>query len=276
MLHALLNTSKPPNLRTLTSDGYVDDSLKKRYGLLLQLPNQATSISPELPDVLSLGEILETSQTYARPTLAERFQLAQRITTTFMELHNSRWLHKGFTSAKVIFISTSGPNISTKISYNDPYIVGFEFSRPTGRSNVSLPVVLNPGTEIYMHPRLRELNSGSYGEETVTRYRRGYDLYSLSLVLLEIALWQPLSAFAKKKFTPEKLHARFITIVEQNVAHTMGSNYKNAILAGLRWLESSESAVGCSSDGDESDAGQLQRMYWEIVRPIESCACRND
>lgn len=276
MLHALLNASKSTNLRTLTSRGYVNDSLKKRYGLLLHVPNQIPRQLSNLPDVVSLRGILENSQVRVRPTLAERFQLAQRITTTFMELHNSRWLHKGFTSEKVVFVSTTPQNTPTKIPYHDPYVIGFEFARPTGPSNTSLPVIVKPGTEIYMHPRLREMTSSAHGQDIAARFRRGYDLYSLSLVLLEIALWQPLSALSKSNLTPEKLHARFITIVEQNVAHTMGSAYRNAVLAGLRWFETSKSALEILYDEDDSDAGQLQRMYWEMVRPIESCACRNE
>jgi hypothetical protein len=41
ILHLLLSTRKPSNLRTLASRRHIDDSLKRWYGLLLQAPGQA-------------------------------------------------------------------------------------------------------------------------------------------------------------------------------------------------------------------------------------------
>jgi hypothetical protein len=110
--------------------------------------------STKQPYVVSLREILETSQTRVRPTVEERFRLAQRIATTFMEFHNASWLHKGFTSDRVVFVSTIVENYVTKIPYQDPYVIGFEVARPTGPTNISLPTILKPGTEFYMQPRL--------------------------------------------------------------------------------------------------------------------------
>jgi hypothetical protein len=78
-----------------------------------------------------------------------------------MELYSARWLRKGFTSDKVVFVLTIVENYVTKIPYQDPCVItrNFEFCRPTGPANTSLPVILKPGMELQMYPRLRGITA---------------------------------------------------------------------------------------------------------------------
>jgi len=76
-----------------------------------------------------------------------------------MELYSGRWIHKGFTNDKVGFVSTIVSNYVTKLPNQDPCVIGFEFCRPTGPANISLPVILKPRMKLQMCPRLREITA---------------------------------------------------------------------------------------------------------------------
>jgi hypothetical protein len=91
-------------------------------------------------------------------------------------------------------------------------------------------------------------------QDTAICFCRGYDIYNLSLLLLEIALWQLLGTFSKANLTPEKLHKRFIAISEQNVAHTMGSAYRVAVLPCPRRFETLKTTQELSEQEEVSAA----------------------
>ena len=122
----------------------------------------------------------------AVPLLGDRFKLAYRLAKAFNLLHPAMWLHKDFRSCNVIFFDKSGskPDSET-IDVNEMYIVGFQYSRLGIAGEVSIetqPQSEDISVSIYRHP---DLNNGS-------GYRKLYDLYSLGVVLFEIALWEPL------------------------------------------------------------------------------------
>ncbi|PMD13270.1 hypothetical protein NA56DRAFT_651857 [Hyaloscypha hepaticicola] len=120
------------------------------------------------------------------PLLGDRFKLAYRLAKAFNLLHPAMWLHKDFRSCNVIFFDKSGsqPDSET-INVDEMYIVGFQYSRLGIAGEVSIETI--PQSEdisvsIYRHP---DLNKGS-------SYHKLYELYSLGVVLFEIALWEPL------------------------------------------------------------------------------------
>ena len=70
------------------------------------------------------------------------------------------------------------------------------------------------------------------------RYRAEFDYYSLGLVLLEIGLWQPLSAITKnlsavnkdrEGLSPEKLRETLLTDVLPGLCRTMGHRYFSVV-----------------------------------------------
>jgi hypothetical protein len=122
----------------------------------------------------------------AVPLLGDRFKLAYRLAKAFNLLHPAMWLHKDFRSCNVIFFDKSGsqPDSET-INVDEMYIVGFQYSRLgiAGEDSIETqPQSEDISVSIYRHP---DLNNGS-------SYRKLYDLYSLGVVLFEIALWEPL------------------------------------------------------------------------------------
>jgi hypothetical protein len=63
-------------------------------------------------------------------------------------------------------------------------------------------------------------------------------------------------------------------LLSKSCSHTVGSVVRDAVLARLRWFEPSKNTREVSEEKEDSAAEQLQKMYWEILRHIESCACR--
>ena len=169
---------------------FQDDSADRRlFGFINVIPPKASQLS--IP--VSLNELLQDvrnpKRTFALPTLPQRIRIAQRLAITFLELHNSEWLHKSFHSDNVIFFKQN----DKVVQFEAPYVCGFEFSRPDQVSAISFDVQSSL-MDIYRHPSLR----GPFqpGKER-PRYQRAYDVYSLGLVLLEIGLWQSVRAFQK-------------------------------------------------------------------------------
>jgi hypothetical protein len=177
-----------------------DNGLKARnkamFGIVFE-NFQGSAKSSEPPTLTSL-----LSQEC--PSLSTRKTLAYRIAYSILYLHTVKWFHKGIRSDCIIFRadSTTGkPDIS------NPYMTGFEYSRPdrTDAHTTHLPP-WGPN-EVYVHP---DYQGGSANGP----FKRSYDIYSLGIVLLEIAYWQPISAIVAPEF-PE---AKMLTIDQEFVS----------------------------------------------------------
>jgi serine/threonine protein kinase len=280
----LLETSKPGDLRVLRSKGYIEDVVAHRYGILFDISTAiglVDSIASVTEKIITLNQLMPpldqnepVSDTLRwtigfRPTLSERFDLARRLARSFLELHKARWLHKGFNSSKVFFIAGHG---ATSIDLRDPHIGGFDYSRPTGINNESLPLCLVPGAEIYMHPEIRSnlLQTGKY-----VKYRPSHDLYSLGVVLLEIGTWSRIKAFNKPNFSISDFHQKLVLIARRNLPHLMGARFEAVVqyclVSGLQ--VSTENRP--DQDYSEDNARELSELLYEVVRPLEDCQCRH-
>ncbi|KAH7227280.1 hypothetical protein B0J15DRAFT_473354 [Fusarium solani] len=95
-----------------------------------------------------------------RHFLGDRFALALTLTRAIYQLHYLGWLHKGY-----------------------------EFARPASQAGLSIPMENTAGVAVYHHPRY--IDSGTAG------YEPQFDLYSLGIVLIEIARWQTAGELAR-------------------------------------------------------------------------------
>lgn len=171
-LALLLNAPKMSKFRTLHCAGLVEDIKSQRYQFVYNWPlNCDPTVVPR-----SLKDYLNSAM---MPTLTDRLQLARELVTSVFLFHTSDWLHKNICSDNVLFFSTDAAPPST---VHNPFLVGFEYSRPDTKD--SWPYDDDPEFDIYRHPiylGIRQLG-----------FRKAYDVYSLGLVLMEIAKWRPL------------------------------------------------------------------------------------
>lgn len=156
-----------------------------RFGLVFEKPPSAHPTTRPI----SLHTLL-TSRTIDVPSLTDRIALMRLLSETLERLHAVNWLHKGLRSSNILFFADCGPS---EVDYADPYISGFDYSRPAMNDDMTEKPPENASADIYRHPRvqgsgLRESSSPS------SSYKKSYDLYSLGIILLEIAYWKPIDA----------------------------------------------------------------------------------
>ncbi|KAF2263802.1 hypothetical protein CC78DRAFT_518082 [Lojkania enalia] len=163
-----------------------------RFGLVFEKPSTAhPSTRP-----ISLHTLL-MSPDVEMPSLTDRVALMRKLSETLERLHAVNWLHKGLRSSNILFFSDSGP---TEISYADPLISGFDYSRPAMNDDLTEKPPENAREDIYRHPRVQ--GSGNRDSSSGSGYKKSYDIYSLGITLLEIAYWKPIDQILNIKDLP--------------------------------------------------------------------------
>lgn len=183
-LAEMLHIQKPASLHTPECIGFFDDRDicgTERYAWIFKMP----SGSNHNAEIMSLYEMLG-DESY-KPSLSQRISMATKLCTTLLNLHAVNWIHKGIFSENVIFhVDRTTKDDEGFGTYNPekPILSGFEFSRPDGTNTTSREA--DPLWDLYRWPGIQRYLP------TERNSRKTYDLYSLGLVLLEIAHWQPL------------------------------------------------------------------------------------
>ncbi|TFK42009.1 prion-inhibition and propagation-domain-containing protein [Crucibulum laeve] len=186
----LLNSPRGDDDSFLTCLGYWDESASSCWCLVYRYPLNEMSTPPTsgMPSSMQPPSLLHllTSDTF-KPSLESRLRLASTISSCFSDLYGSKWLHKGIRSENIIFPLTSG----TTHNISKPFIAGFEYSRQYTEQATIDQTPFDITQAIYRHPKYQGLAARGY--------RLTYDIYSLGLVLAEIAWWMPLKSFLQAR-----------------------------------------------------------------------------
>ena len=182
----LLHTPKHPSFRTLHCRGFYEDYEKGQYGFVFDRPvGSDLNKSPvSLLQMFRLKNFL--------PSQTQRVRLARILANALSQLHSAGWLHKSLRADNILFFPSLANTDDHKygISLDEPYLVGYEYARFDGSSEVSEQPSSNPEHDIYRHPSA----IGDYSES----FNRLFDIYSLGLIFLEIAQWRPLKKIVSK------------------------------------------------------------------------------
>ncbi|KAA8615837.1 hypothetical protein PtrSN002B_007860 [Pyrenophora tritici-repentis] len=164
--------------------GYFIDTDESRFGLVFEKP---ASISPTT-EPTSLHTLL-TKPDVDVPSLTSRITLMRLLAETVERLHAVDWLHKGLRSANILLFPHNNP--TGEMNYTDPFISGFDYSRPATNDELSETPSDDLAGDLYRHPSVqsRHNREDAGGRES---YKKSFDLYSLGIVLLEIAYWKPI------------------------------------------------------------------------------------
>ncbi|KAL8975469.1 MAG: hypothetical protein Q9197_000324 [Variospora fuerteventurae] len=256
-LVALLQSSKPQEFRAPRCLGYFDDrdlpghsEHDYRFGLVFE---KFVDVSP-----VSLRDVLRRPT----PSVPERIALAHKISVCVLYLHAVNWLHKSLRSDSIIFFPSP-------ISIRGPYLTGYEYARADRPGETTTGGDVDEWTELYVHPNYQ-------GPGTKGLYRKSFDIYSLGIVLLEIAYWQPIeqimglnmdsqTIFEDIKGIREKLlqpGAKVMDALEMEME--MGEEYLIAVRSCIEGRE----AFGITPDEDEvkvETGAKLQRGFTRLV-----------
>lgn len=202
----LLSSPKSADFRTFRAVGYCNDVNNCCWWLVFHFP-----ISDDTSSISAGSQPLSLSQLFPlplKPPLEQRLHLASQLSKTLAELYNSGWMHKGIRSSNILFPvahDDSGSSAIKQLSpeqhqatLSSPFVAGFEYSRQDSEAATidSGQLLRTITAAIYRHP--------DYQGAAASGYRTRYDIYAFGLVLLEIALWVPLSTLLDEKVSEEK------------------------------------------------------------------------
>lgn len=279
---------------------FVDESDEResRFGLVFEKPADV----PEGTMPTTLRSLIEASMAGRAevPSLTERVRLMKALAETVERLHAVDWLHKGLRSANILFFaarkSTSATNSDdeeeaeeqiniTSINFSDPYISGFDYSRPATSDDMTERPTDNPRADIYRHPTVQSTgnrespapnpNPSSSTTSLTGResYKKSFDIYSLGVVLLEIAHWRTIDSILGiniETARPKQTWPVMERLVKREPQHLAWvRSYVGVAVEGVvrACLEGPE-AFGLQRDADERRgvvAAALQEKFGERV-----------
>ena len=103
--------------------------------------------------------------------------MATSLALSLFCLHTVGWYHKALRSASVILFVDSD-----RVGFETPLISAFEYARPDSADYTTSRPPYDPAWAVYSHP--------SYQGPAAERFRKTFDIYSLGIILLEIAHWK--------------------------------------------------------------------------------------
>lgn len=298
------SSPKPTDFRVLDCLGFVKDNDPDhpRFGYIFGLPERATAKAPtSLFDVLSRGPQGLLPDLGSRFELARRLAasvvrlhdcdwvhgcLSSTNIVFFWEQAPSRIAHDSPSetlaqlenrfSQLLKSTGTSGALIDS-ISITSPYLMGFTYSRPSDPAESTLewtsstsPSVDNPHS-LYRHPStfLSSSTTADHNNDagigSLSRRQR-YDLFSLGLILLEVGLWEQLSAMWKPKYSqsPVDFIRKLLRAYVPRLEHRMGTIYSGVV----------RSLLGGDDEwnGTEWKQGVLEERDWaEVISRLGLC-----
>ncbi|KAF3942473.1 hypothetical protein ABW19_dt0202279 [Dactylella cylindrospora] len=241
----------PPSLRILHSLAFIKDegSLK----LIYSLPPNTSNTNPPVTLHALLSQT-HNIKSFRLPSLDARLLLAQQIASAVYSFILVRWFHKDLTPKNIIFFRSKSTN---DVMLSSPYIVGFSISRPDFPGERSFNN-FQDSEDIYLHPCLRVEKP-----EDRPRYHRRFEIWSLAILLLEIALWRPLEGILKiNKVKMEKTEAAkaIMDRARKDLPFYVGERYRRVV---ERCLE-----IG---NGAEVDGEEMNAIYWDVVLELAKC-----
>jgi len=157
-----------------------------RFGIVFEEP----LIHGAESKIATLQDLLERQ---LHPSLSVRLGLCTVLARCVHSFHAVNWVHKALRPENILFFSSS-----ELPSLNEPFLSGFELSRPSIMDQLTEKLGFDPIKDIYRHPNAQS-------SQTDGKYRKSYDIYSLGVLMIEVALWKriedlvPLEDLAKAK-----------------------------------------------------------------------------
>ncbi|KAL8639536.1 MAG: hypothetical protein Q9228_003439 [Teloschistes exilis] len=255
-LAALLQSPKPVEFCAPHCLGYFDDrddaensQHHYRFGIVYEKPEKLAPVS-----------LHEMMAKYPQPAAKNRLILAHKISVCILYLHAVNWLHKSLRSDSIVFF----PPFK---GLAEPYLTGYEYARADRPGETTTGGEVDEWTELYVHPDYQR--SGTKGT-----YRKTFDIYSLGIILLEIAYWMPVEKIVGVDMEAADVFDRVKRVrahlvrrdskVMRTLSENLGQSYHDAVRACLQGREAFGIGLG-ESEVDVGVGAKLQREFTEKV-----------
>lgn len=242
-----------------------------RFGLVFEKP---PGVHPTTRPISLLELLRDHALATEIPSLTDRIVLACRIAECIERLHAVNWLHKGLRSSNILFFSDTGVR---DVDFSSPYVSGFDYSRPAQNEDMTEKPPENVASDLYRHPRVQ----GAGNRETASTggFKKSYDLYSLGVILLEIAYWKPIDQVLgianlhdAKPSDTIKVRARLLGDEGGFLKH-IKSHLGDTVFAAVKACLEGPAAFGLWEGADEKReeiGAELQRQFYEkVVKQLE-------
>lgn len=220
------------------------------------------------------------------PDLEDRIRLAKNLSTALYQLQCSGWLHRNISSHNVVFFPVATRD-GAKLEFSQPKVIGWQTARYDDqlciqRSEYSAVWRKNkwaPQELPYIHPSRPAAR---------IRFKRSFDVYSLGIVLAEIAFWEPIDVlngegqsglFSNFDQSSHAIHLQnfselVISTCKMELAGEVGGRYKSAVLWALEGVKS-WFALQASAHRDatkeelEKEIGLEKAFFWNVLNKLD-------
>ncbi|KAL8820579.1 MAG: hypothetical protein Q9223_001228 [Gallowayella weberi] len=173
-LALLLSAPKHTSFRSLRCKGIVHETDSSRIAFVFEIPEEE-NFQPPRPLRTMFG---------CSPSVADRVQLALKITESVRQFHTAGWLHKDLRSENILLWSPGD------LAFSCPVLSGFAFARLDSPSELSEQPSADPQRDIYRHPE-------AMGDPSMS-FTAAKDIYALGTILLEIGEWRSLRSLVER------------------------------------------------------------------------------
>ncbi|KAM6509738.1 hypothetical protein FALCPG4_017386 [Fusarium falciforme] len=236
----LLCHPKRKGFHILPCAGFFRNRRAKELGLAFNLP--PTFDSGDGGGVVTLIEMYKMHKIVP---LGHRVHLAWALTTAIEHFNRVGWVHKGIRSNNIAFIATSNiPSVQESsdedeedvnsprlgnFNLSNPLLFGFEYSR-AGDEATYLEEDHSQANNLYRIPE-------RWGKPTA-RFEKSHDVYSLGVVLFEIALWKDVGSALKSYLDKGRVIASEVAQLLMDkcvkmLPHQVGAVFARCILTCL-------------------------------------------
>ncbi|KAJ3542868.1 hypothetical protein NM208_g3875 [Fusarium decemcellulare] len=254
-LAELSHTPKPARFRALDCLGFLppkSDGMKG-YGFVFPFPalpnSPPTTIQPR-----TLRQMLEVRFSNWSLSLGDKFNMAKALASNLCHLHRHEWLHRNIHSENVIFFVDE----NNQRLRDGPYLISFHHSRKDEQKFYSDVPSVDSDSEalLYQHPDYK------YDEN---RFKKDYDRYSLGIMLLELAYWNPVLKMRQQEgdVPRDQFREKLLRKYVPEVAEIMGNTYREATELCLRG--------SFGSKGEATGMDETSRFSLDVVQTLESC-----
>ncbi|RYP33045.1 hypothetical protein DL767_004956 [Monosporascus sp. MG133] len=265
---ARLSHPERTSRHVLRCAGYVQDRFEKQIGLVFYLENGGDTASPPagLHDLYH-GSSKEPGKAakprHVRVPLGLRFKLAHSLAVALEGLHRVGWMHKGVESKNLVFFppeaNEAGGRGMDAGGLDGPYLFGFEWARPED-AETDLKSDFSLKNNAYRHPN-------RWGKPNV-KFTKAHDVYSLGVVLLELACWKSIFRLKFKNLKdacrcePEALRREMLKSVREDIPHLVGQSFAAVVETCLRFDEITEGfdELRAHEEFKEKVVGVLRRL----------------